>query len=211
MKTKLKFLACLALAMLQQSTMILSSTTTQTMTNPEYLPIKNYQDSLSDAISKFIAKYIYKKNKVTKLAAKAHKNAIIAEQKKIIKLSRDEAIEAMKQITTKLFDDKDPQHISTYLNDMKDLLIHLDDIIDKKTIAAIHFLIKNQHRSSLLDTLFWVKAIQEKELETAIPMTLEVTNIPGGAKLAVLQKKMKLTATPNKMDQSEDQSIVIVV
>lgn len=212
MKTKLKFLACFALAILQQSTMILSSVTAQTMHNPEYLPITSYQDSLSDAISKFLAKYIYKKNKVTKIGAQAHKNAIVAEQNKIIKLSREQAIEAMKQITTKLFDSNDSQHISMYLNDMKDLIVHLDDILDKKTIAAIHFLIKNQHRSSPFEFLFWAKAIKEKELDTAIPTTAEVANKAGAEKLMILQKKMKLpVAAQIKTDQSVDQPVVVVV
>ena len=52
--------------------------------------------------------------------------------------------------------------------------INIDEEIDKKTISAIHFLLENQHRSGLLDGIFWLNAIKEKELKTAIPMTAEV-------------------------------------
>ena len=151
-----------------------------------YLPITEYDNSLYTMISHLIAQYVYQKPATKKIPLKT--------KKKIIKkATRDQALAEIKKSTTKLFDREDPYHISVHLKTMNDLSQHLDKHLDKKTINAIHFLLENQHRSSiLLDTLFWKKAIKEHELDTAIPMTPEVASISQVDKLMILNKKMKL-------------------
>ena len=105
-------------------------------------------------------------------------------------LSRNEALEVIRSITGKIFDINDPYHISMHLADLEALTKNLDPIIDKKTIVAIKFLVENQHRSSLLDTIFWIKMIKEKELETSIPVTEQVFNMSKTDKLQVLRSKL---------------------
>lgn len=151
----------------------------------EFSPIAHYQKMLSDMVAQFITKYVYRKSNLKKKIARPKKNSST--------LSREEALENIKNTTTKLFDLNDPHHISVHLNTMKDLTQHLDTNKDKKTITAIHFLLENQHRSSILaDTYFWAKAIKEKELNTSIPMTPEVAKKSKTEMLSTLRKKMLL-------------------
>jgi len=109
-------------------------------------------------------------------------------------MSRDQAIEAIKKITTKLFDAKDTTHISLHLNEMKEFTKFLDDAQDKKLIAAIHFLLMNHHRSGAGDILFWLKANNEHQFDTIIPMTPEVAAKPTAEKRKLLLQKMAIKA-----------------
>lgn len=105
-------------------------------------------------------------------------------------LSRDQALEKMTLITTRLFDLEDTNHITFHLSKMKELIKFLDEIEDKKLIAAIHFLLENHHRSSIKDLPFWSKNIKELELATIIPMTPEIALKAPQVKWAILHKKM---------------------
>lgn len=186
-KIMIKVFTCLVLSILTSSEILTSTSVKEA--DSQYLPITNYQNTLSQMIANFIAKYIYKKPDIQKLKPKVfiRKNPT---------MTRDKALDEIKQTTTKLFDLNDPHHISVHLNTMKELSENLYTEIDKKTITAIHFLLENQHRSSLLDTFFWTKAIKEKELDTAIPMTPEVANKSKIEKLAALRKKMAIEVQP---------------
>lgn len=113
-----------------------------------------------------------------------------SEIKQKIRLSRTEALERMKKITDKLFDDKDTNHITYHLQKLKIYIQFLDEIQDKKLIAAIHFLIQNQHRSSIVDTAFWIQSIKKYELNTTIPMNSDTSNKSQSEKLMILRKKM---------------------
>ena len=183
MKFKLKvLLGCLILSILSPSELLTSQTIAPTY-NFQYLPILDYQKSLSKMLAKFIATILYQKENTKQIVE-------IAEI--IPTMSRHDALNAIKKTTTSLFDPLDENHLSIHLNKMEKLTRHLDVDQDIKTINAIHFLLENQHRSSIIDTLFWVKAIKEKELETAIPMTTEVANKPKVEKLSTLRKKMNI-------------------
>jgi hypothetical protein len=187
MNIKLKFMfTCLFLSILSSSEIPASAIIKIPVNSDIYSPITEYQNSLSKMITTFIHKYLYKKAQT--------KNNISMNAPIIITtpMSRDEALNAIKEETTKLFDINNAEHLSVHLLTMKDLSKNLDQELDKKTINAIHFLLENQHRSGLLDRLFWMKAVKEKELETAIPMTPEVTNKPKAEKLAALLKKITM-------------------
>lgn len=175
------FAACLCISILQASQVAVPVTN-----DFEELPIATYQNTLSKMIENFIAS-IFKKQKAEQVT-----NIVPAAKKKIPNLSREQALHQIKETTTKLFDTNDANHISAYLNTMRDLAQNLDMSKDSKTIVAIHFLLQNQHRSNITDFIFWTKAIQEKELYTAIPMTPEVASRSNTEKLAILRKKMML-------------------
>ncbi len=113
-------------------------------------------------------------------------------QPKAPPISRNDALHAIRETTSKVFDPEDPEHISIHLDNLNNLTIHLDPVIDKKTITAIHFLLENQHRNSLLDTVFWIKMVKEKELETSIPVTQKVFDTPKTEKLMILRKKLAM-------------------
>ncbi len=80
---------------------------------------------------------------------------------------------------------------------MVELCMYLDPILDKKTIDAIRFLLENQHRSNITDSFFWMKAIKEKDLHTAIPMHPEIASKPNLEKLAIIRKKMNILTDPS--------------
>jgi len=184
-----KLIICLVLS----STITITPSTSQIITSDQsfsYLPILSYQRNLYDKMADFIAYYFYAtKPEIKKITIPT--NQINQNHPKI---SRDEAIHKIKQTTSKIFDVQDPENLSVHLNTMVDLTRQLDPQQDKKTITAIHFLLENQHRSSILDTLFWIKNIKEKELDTAIPMTTETASKSSAEKLSTLRKKMALAA-----------------
>lgn len=137
--------------------------------------------------SKFVA-FFYGK-KTTKKPMKHIPQASIP-IKSTIYLSREQAIEEIRKIVSNLFNPSDVNHISLHLSKMKEFAKFLDEIQDKKLIAAVHFLLMNHHRSSIIDTVFWLKAIKELELDTVMPMTDAVAALPKAEKLKLLNKKM---------------------
>jgi hypothetical protein len=214
MKTKLKLLMYLMLTTLPSLMIITSPPTKSAKKNIEYLPIAQYQKMLSDIISNFMATLLYKKAHAEDKANQNEEKITIITKEDIPKLSRDETLEAMKIITTKLFDPTDLDSLSMHLLALKALCQHLDPETDKKTIDGIHFLLANQHRSSSFDTIFWMQAINKYELTTVIPTTQEIANKKGPEKLAVLRKKMtlqtqKIKEEQLKMGQSVDQPILV--
>ena len=120
-------------------------------------------------------------------------------------VSRIEALEKMTEITTQMFDPKEQDHISVYLNKMLDLAEHLDEELDKKTINAIHFLLNNQHKTSYIHIPYWSKAAKENELETAIPMTPEIAALPSTTKASALRQKMLNTPPADAKVKIQDQ------
>ncbi len=137
--------------------------------------------------SKFIA-FFYGK-KATKKPMKHTPQAAIP-IKSTINLSREQAIEEIRKVVSNLFNPHDVNHISLHLSKMKEFAKFLDEVQDKKLIAAVHFLLMNHHRSSITDTVFWLKAIKELELDTIMPMTDAVAALPKAEKLKLLNKKM---------------------
>jgi phosphoribosylanthranilate isomerase len=111
---------------------------------------------------------------------------------KYVKLTRDQALHEIAQIMTKIFDDKDLEHVSIHLQAIKDLCEYLDSFKDRKVIYAINFLFDNQNKTSLKDMLFWITAIKNYELDTAIPMTKAIADKPKNEKLSILMKKIKM-------------------
>jgi len=118
------------------------------------------------------------------------KQKSVAPKPQAPEMSRDQALEEIKKVTTVLFDPQDANHISLHLNKMKDFIKFLDDVQDKKLIAAIHFLLDNQHRSGTTDLLFWLKANSTHQFDIIIPMTPEVAAKTKAEKLMVLKQKM---------------------
>jgi len=152
-----------------------------------YLPILNYEKELYKMFFAYWSKFLYVQPHLEKVQAEQ------AAEVKAVTSKRDQAFHQIRQTTSKIFDPKDPDHISRHLTNMKELTSDLDPVNDAKTISAIHFLLDNQHRHSLLDTLFWTKMIKEKELDTAIPMAPDVVQRSSSEKLTTLRKKL---ATP---------------
>ena len=185
---KLQILQCLMTALLSTSTIMPSTIETPAITNSQYLPITNYQQSLSEMITNYIRSILYEK--------KENPVTINIEEKNIPELSREQALEAIKLITTKIFDINDTDYVSTHLLAMKDLSENLHPEEDIKTIDAIHFLLANQHRSSTLDQLFWWNANKKHEFDTTIPVTEETKAKTD--KLAVIFKKMGLETKKKK-------------
>ena len=139
-----------------------------------------------------ISAFFYKKK------SQGHKKSIKAVveqpaiQKPSLTMSREQAIEAIRGVTTNLFDPNDVNHITLHLNKMKEFAKFLDNIQDKKLIAAIHFLLANHHRSSITDIIFWTKAIKDLEIDIVIPMAPEILAKPKSEKLMLLHKKMTI-------------------
>ncbi len=129
-----------------------------------------------------------------KAASKKVKNQDPIVVKPIKNLSRQQALDEIKKVTTSLFDPKDNRHISLHLNEMKELSNFLHEIEDKKLIAAIHFLLENHHKSSVTYLAFWIQATQRLELDTIIPMTPKIASLPKAEKLAILRKKMTISS-----------------
>ncbi len=215
MKIKFKILMCLMLT-IASSSMILFPAQTCSSTESMYLPILSYQKTLSDMISNYIMGILYKKN-TAKLKTKTTTTEVAAPIIKITdipKSEREEALDAMKVISTKLFDLNDTDSLSAHLLALKELCDNLDPEIDKKAITAIHFLLENQHRTSMADMMFWIHANTKYELETAIPMIPGVARKPKAEKIAALRKKMTLQAQRLKeqeeqAEQSLDLSILV--
>lgn len=111
-------------------------------------------------------------------------------EKSFDSLTRNDALHIIRLTTEKIFDINDPYHISIHLDDLKRLTTYLDEVVDQKTITAIHFLIENQHRSSYLDFPFWTIKIRELGLDKYIPVTEKVANMPSGEKLKILRTKL---------------------
>lgn len=192
-------------------TLVLSECSTSSILTTETYTQKDHDQSFFQYIEEFIGSLFYQKEKAN-IAKKINlakekqyikninnikeeindqNSEIIQEQTKILfPLPRNEALEIIRSITTKVFDLDDPYHISIHLEDLQKLTENLDPIIDKKTITAIHFLAENQHRTSYLDTIFWIKNIKEKELDSSIPLTEQVFKMSKTDKLKILQTKL---------------------
>lgn len=180
------------------SIFIITSFVIVTDTTPANGTIVNCQEESS--WSKMTAKltaFFYGKKAAEKSAAKKNKKKTTQEtikENKPVKLSRGQATEEIRKITSKLFDPKDLHHISLHLNEMKEFTKFLDEIEDKKLIAAIHFLLENHHKSSIIYLAFWIQASKELEFDTIIPMTPHLAKMPKAEKLAILRKKMTISA-----------------
>jgi len=172
-----------------------------------YLPILTYQSNLYKMLIAYISR-LFLTEKPSDLTDKKPKK-----KKKISvnPIKRQEAIDQIKEIMTKIFDPEDAEHISEHLDMMVALSKNLDPVLDAKAITAINFLFANQHRCSLLDTLFWTKMIKEKELDTAIPMSTEIAKKPGTVKLSILRKKMatKKTDITNINENNTDDTKIV--
>jgi hypothetical protein len=188
MNMKLQILQCLMTALLSTSTIMPSTIETPAITTSEYLPITSYQQSLSEMISNYIRSLLYEKDQTN--------TTTNPQERYIPELSREEALEAIKLITTKIFDIHDTDYVSKHLLTMKKLSQSLHPEDDIRTIDAIHFLLANQHRSSTLDQLFWWNANKKHEFDTTIPVTEETKAKTD--KLAVIFKKMGLEAKNKK-------------
>jgi|SRR3989339_569554 len=193
MNMKLQILQCVLTAILSTAPVMPSTLMMPTIKNPEYLPIIGYQESLSERISKYINSFLYEKNKT--------EPTVIITEKYVPELSREQALEEMKSITTKIFDIHDTNDLSTHLLTMKELSQNLHPEDDIKTINAIHFLLENQHRSSMLDKLFWWNANKQHEFDTTIPVTEETK--AKNDKLIVIFTKMGLESKRKKEEAKE--------
>ncbi len=197
MNIKLQILQCVLTAILSTSPILPSATTTMpSMHNSEYLPITSYQESLSDIISNYIMTILYKENQIEPITKT--KAVVIITEEDIPALSRDEALDSMKLITTKIFDINDDNYLSGHLMAMKKLSQHLHPEEDIKTINAIHFLLENQHRSGIADTIFWLKANKEHEFDKSIPVTEDIAQKPKYEKSSILHKKMSVESKAKK-------------
>ncbi|MGZ6255035.1 MAG: hypothetical protein ACXWL5_03540 [Candidatus Chromulinivorax sp.] len=154
------------------------------------LPITSYQNVLAGIVVKTTPTEIAVDKKVKK-----HEHHT---KSKHAKLTREQALHEIAQIMTKIFDDKDLEHVSIHLQAMKDLCEYLDSFKDRKAIYAINFLFDNQHKSSLKDMLFWITAIKNHELDTAIPMTKAVADKPKEQKINILRKKIAMPKPENQ-------------
>ncbi len=205
MKIKYKFFMYMLIAILSSSTIMPSSPTYSSPQYKAYLPIASYQKMLSDMISNYIMSFLYKKTPDTK------KMITMVKEEDIPQSDRHEALEAMKVISTKLFDLNDTDSLSAHLLALKELCDNLDPNIDKKAITAIHFLLENQHRTSMADMMFWIHANTKYELESAIPMTAAIAMQPKAQKIAALRKKMTLQAQKLKEQENTRQTVSLPV
>jgi hypothetical protein len=151
--------------------------------SPEHVTDNNTDSTWSKLVAFFYGK------DTTKEPIKQIPQVAIPIKSKIY-LSREQAIEEIRNVVSDLFNPHDVNHISLHLSKMKQFAKFLDEIQDKKLIAAIHFLLMNHHRSSIIDTVFWLKAIKELKLDTVMPMTDAVAALPKAEKLKLLNKKM---------------------
>ncbi|MBV8660992.1 MAG: hypothetical protein JO129_02515 [Candidatus Dependentiae bacterium] len=163
------------------------------------------QETLYETIMNFIDQFLYKnpestqyktvepetkKSEIIIITPIAQEKTEISSAKPMEKLSRDQAYEAIRATTAKIFDPNDSELLSAHLNRVKELSKQLHQENDIKTISAIHFLLENQHRSNITDTPFWLKAAKEKEFLVAIPMTPEVANKSQFETFSTLRSKM---------------------
>ncbi len=170
--------------------MILQITDSYTQVNSIEEPAASARVEKKSTWSKMMADisaFFYKKRSQTPKKS----TKVIVEQPSL-KMSREQAIEAIRGVTTNLFDPNDVNHITLHLNKMKEFAKFLDNIQDKKLIAAIHFLLANHHRSSITDIVFWTKAIKDLEIDIVIPMAPEIIAKPKSEKLMLLHKKMTI-------------------
>ncbi|MDP3788685.1 MAG: hypothetical protein Q8Q60_05225 [Candidatus Chromulinivorax sp.] len=200
MKIKYKFFMYLLITSLSSSIIMPSSQTYSSPKYKEYFPIASYQKMLSDMISNYIMSFLYKKTPENK------KMITMVTEEDIPKSDRDEALAAMKVISTKLFDLNDTDSLSAHLLALKALCDHLNPNIDQKTITAIHFLLENQHRTGTANIMFWMSANSKYGLENALPMTQEIEKRPRAVKLAAINKKMTLQAQKLKEQGNTSQT-----
>lgn len=157
---------------------------TQTTDFSPTMPITSYQ--------KVLAGIVVTKNPTEIIADEKVKKHEHHTKAKHAKLTRDQALHEIAQIMTKIFNDKDLEHVSIHLQAMKDLCEYLDWLKDRKAINAINFLFDNQDKTSYKDMLFWITAIKKHELDTAIPMTKTIADKSKNEKLAILLNKIKM-------------------
>jgi hypothetical protein len=193
-KIFIPILICLIPFKMKASTEVLQMEHKQSEQTISYLPIISYQKSLLEKINNLLMNYFYKESEAKKIITIALKQNLTKpenkDEKECLTKSRDEALDEIKETTTKIFDLNDNTDLSSHLETMKDLSKNLDPKIDEKTINAIHFLLENQHRSSIVDTLFWLKSAKEMDLHNVIPMTEETAKKSKVEILGTLRKKM---------------------
>jgi hypothetical protein len=136
-----------------------------------------------------IAAFFYSKQNPSEKKSKKIKNKDVAVQP-IKNLSRAQAIEEIRKLTTNFFDPNDKSHITLHLNNMKEFSNFLHEVEDKKLIAAIHFLLENYEKTGMAYLAFWIQASQRLELDTIFPMTPEIAKKTKAEKLKILSKKM---------------------
>ncbi|MGZ6250855.1 MAG: hypothetical protein ACXWL2_02400 [Candidatus Chromulinivorax sp.] len=163
---------------------------TQTTDFSPTMPITSYQ--------KVLAGIVVTKSLTETVADEKVKKHEHHAKAKHAKLTREQALHEIAQIMTKIFNDKDLEHVSIHLQAMKDLCEYLDWLKDRKTINAINFLFDNQDKTSYKDMLFWITAIKKHELDTAIPMTKAVADKPKQQKINILLKKIAMPKPENQ-------------
>ncbi len=191
MNIKLQILQCVLTAILSTAPVMPSTLMMPGIKKSEYLPITGYQESLSEMISNYIMSILYEKDNPIQ-------GTSVVTEDEIPELSREEALEAMKSITTKIFDVNDTDYLSTHLLAMKQLSQNLHSEDDMKTIDAIHFLLENQHRSGVADIIFWLQANKKHDFDTTIPVTPEIAEKTTYEKKSILHKKMALQSKNKK-------------
>lgn len=156
----------------------------------DYGSVVYYQKILASMFYSLIPNALYQKKQAEIIEARKSDKPIEPTKNEH---NREKALEAIKDLTSQIFDPHDPKHILEHLKKMKHLTKHLDSVKDKKIINAINFLYDNHHRSSssVVDTLFWINAVHKYELDRVIPMTDQVANKPKTEKLLILHKKLK--------------------
>ena len=196
MKKKFKISLCLLVNVLFMAQITHANTTIMPIQHKESEKAQTSQESSWSKMSARITAFFYGKNVAPKKATPkkskklAVKHSTPPATKPVKNFSRSQAIEEIRKVTSRLFDPKDTNHITLHLNQMKEFTIFLDEVEDKKIIAAIHFLLENHHRSSPIDIAFWIQASQRLELDTVIPMTPEIAKKTKAEKLKLLSKKM---------------------
>lgn len=186
MKINVKFSVYAILIALSASCVSCEQESTQDI---EIIDLQSKQSTWQKMVARASALFASKKQ-AEKVAEVSESSPRVEAKKVVPRFSRDEALEGIKKVTSKLFDPNDINHITLHLSQMKSFIKFLDDIEDKKLIAAIHFLIDNHHKSSAMHTLFWINASVKYEFDKVIPMYEEIVALPKEKKLLILRKKM---------------------
>jgi hypothetical protein len=187
MKNNLKFSMYLLTGLLLTT----YSPTKAVQANPEKT-VQQEESSWSKFTAR-IAAFFYSKQAPAEKKLKKIKNKDVV-VKPIKNLSREQAIEEIRNLTTKFFDPNDKSHITLHLNNMQEFSKFLHEVEDKKLIAAIHFLLENYQKSGMAYLAFWIQASQRLELDTVFPMTLEIAKKTKAEKMKILSKKMAMNS-----------------
>lgn len=188
MKNKLKFSIYLVTGLL-----LPTYSSTKAVQQNQNSTVVQQEESSWSKFTASIAAFFYSKQAPAEKKLKKIKNKEVA-VKPIKNLSRAQAIEEIRNLTTKFFDPNDKGHITLHLNNMKEFSNFLHEVEDKKLIAAIHFLLENYEKTGMAYLAFWIQASQRLELDTVFPMTPEVTKKTKAEKMKILSKKMAMNS-----------------